>query len=132
MTKQQEINVLLVDDELDFLQATSPPLTRRGFNVIRAENGVEALKILETIETDVVVLDMKMPGLDGETVFQRIKDSWPTLPVVILTGHGTVQQAFEISRDGVFEYLTKPCSIDEMAETLRRATKTRQNARGPR
>lgn len=115
------VKLLFVDDERDFLQAVAPGLERRGFAVTRAENGAQALELLESGSFDVVVLDVKMPGLDGVSVFRRIRTLAPTLPVVMLTGHGTLHQAFETSREGVFDYLMKPCDVDRLAEVAHRA-----------
>ena len=115
------IRLLLVDDERDFLHAVEPGLVRRGFDVTVAETGMKALDILSQNEFDVVILDVKMPGLDGVDTFREIKRMAQDLPVVLLTGHGSIQQAFETSREGVFEYLTKPCDVEEIARVVRGA-----------
>lgn len=123
MTRQDEgkIRLLLVDDEVEFLQATGRALGRRGFVVQEAQDGETALMILARQEFDVVVLDVKMPGIDGAAVFHQIRHLLPDLPVIMLTGHGNVQQAFEISRRGVFDYLSKPCEIEQLAKVATRA-----------
>lgn len=123
-TKRDRLRVLLVDDEADFLTATAKALRRRGFDPLTADNGLAALDALERTPCDAVVLDLKMPGLDGEQVFYEIRRRWPRLPVVILTGHGTVQQAFKTSRDGLYEYLPKPCEVEELADALRGAVRS--------
>jgi two-component system response regulator HydG len=115
------VRLLLVDDERDFLHAVEPGLVRRGFDVTLAETGMRALDILTQKEFDVVILDVKMPGLDGVDTFREIKRMAPDLPVVLLTGHGNIQQAFETSREGVYEYLTKPCDVEEIARVVREA-----------
>jgi len=120
-TDENRIRLLLVDDELEFLEVTSKALARRGFEVGVAHDGEIALRILSRQRYDVVVLDVKMPGIDGVDAFRQIHQIYPGLPVILLTGHGTIQQAFETSRDGVFDYLTKPCDIELIAETARRA-----------
>ncbi len=116
------IRVLLVDDEEDFLAAIRRPLLRRGFEVSTAPDGEKGLELVTARTFDVVVLDVRMPGLNGEQVFHEIKKLRPGLPVVILTGHGTIQEAFRTSREGVFDYLAKPCAVDELVEVLQRAT----------
>jgi DNA-binding NtrC family response regulator len=116
-----KINLILVDDELEFLDAASTTLSRRGFEVSRAPNGRTAIDLIQNHEFDVMVLDVKMPGIDGVEVFHQVTRLAPHLPVIMLTGHGTVKQAFETSRDGVFEYLTKPFDIDKFAQVARRA-----------
>jgi DNA-binding NtrC family response regulator len=115
------IRLLLVDDERDFLHAMEPGLARRGFDVTLAETGMAALDLLAQEEFDAVILDVKMPGLDGVDTFREIKRMAPDLPVVLLTGHGNLQQAFETSREGVYEYLTKPCDMEEIARVVRGA-----------
>ncbi len=116
-----DIRLLMVDDEREFLQAVEPGLVRRGFDVTLAESGMRALELLASHSFDVVVLDVKMPGLDGVDVFREIKKRSPDLPVVMLTGHGNIQQAFETSREGVDEYLTKPCDVETLARVLQEA-----------
>jgi DNA-binding NtrC family response regulator len=120
-SKEGTVRLLFVDDERDFLDAVAPGLERRGFEVTRAENGIRALQLLEGGAFDVVVLDVKMPGLDGVTVFRRMQELAPGLPVVLLTGHGSLRQAFETSRQGVFDYLLKPCDMETLAEVAHRA-----------
>jgi len=115
------IRLLLVDDERDFLNSTSRALERRGFDVGTAADAKAALRLIEERGFDVVVLDVLMPGMPGDELFRRIKELRPGLPVIMLTGHGTVQQAFQISREGVFEYLGKPCEVDELARVARAA-----------
>ena len=115
------IRLLLVDDEQEFLEAVTPALERRGLEVTAVSNGVEALALLDQWPFDVVVLDVKMPGMGGIEVFHEVALREPDLPVVILTGHGDIQQAFETSREGVFDYLTKPCRVEDLVEVVRRA-----------
>ena len=121
MTVSHSIRLLLVDDEVEFLDAVKPGLARRGFLVTSAESGQAALQLLSEEAFDVVVLDVKMPGIDGVDTFRTIKRTAPTLPVILLTGHGNLQQAFETSREGVYEYLAKPCDIEELARVARSA-----------
>jgi DNA-binding NtrC family response regulator len=118
-----QVRILLVDDERDFLEAVTPGLERRGFAVSRAENGSDALELIGGEAFDVVVLDVKMPGLDGVSVFHEIRRRAPGLPVVILTGHGSVQQAFETSREGIYDYLSKPFDVDALADVAHRAAR---------
>lgn len=119
--QEQAIRVLLVDDELEFLDATARALARRGCAVRQAADGEAALAALAAELPDVVVLDVKMPGRDGVEVFHEISRRWPRLPVILLTGHGTVQQAFRTSREGVHAYLSKPCEIERLLAVLREA-----------
>jgi len=116
-----DIRLLMVDDEREFLEAVAPALSRRGFDVTLAEDGKVALELLSARTFDVVVLDVKMPGIDGVEVFRHIKRGIPELPVVLLTGHGTIAQAFDTSREGVQDYLAKPCDVETLAKALRDA-----------
>jgi two-component system, NtrC family, response regulator AtoC len=118
---QEKISLLLVDDERDFLDAAAAALSRRGFDVDTARSGERAVEMMKQKCPDVIVLDVKMPGIDGVQLFHRLNLVYPDIPVILLTGHGTVQQAFETSKRGVFEYLTKPCDIDDLACVVRRA-----------
>lgn len=113
--------VLFVDDEADFVLSMSKVLGRRGFVVTSAPDGRAALEILAAESFDVLLLDVKMPGLDGDAVFREVRRMQIDTPVVMLTGHGSVQQAFSLSKEGVFEYLPKPCDGDALSEVLRRA-----------
>lgn len=115
------IRLLMVDDEPEFLSATARVLGRRGFTVSTAEDGPAALELLGQEVFDAVVLDVKMPGMDGVEVFRRIRSTWPATPVLILTGHGTIGEAFQTSREGLCEYLSKPCDPDRLAKAVRDA-----------
>ena len=116
------IRLLLVDDEEEFLTASSQALGRRGFVVEVAPNGVTALEKVAEGEYDVVVLDVKMPDIDGIEVFRQIRETMPHLPVVLLTGHGSVDDAFHTSRNGVSDYLSKPINMDELTTRLHEVT----------
>lgn len=120
------IRLLLVDDEVDFLDAASRALARRGFEVSKAPDAVAALEILEHQLIEVAVLDVKMPGMDGVQLFKQIQTRWPMIAVIMLTGHATIQQAFTTSRDGVFDYLPKPFDFDDLAALCRRAADHRR------
>lgn len=125
--KHEKIRLLLVDDETEFLESMAKALSRRGFRVFTATDGSVALRLLKGEQFDVAVLDIKMPGMPGDELFREIKRSLPMLPVIFLTGHGSVQQAFETSREGVFEYLTKPCDVEHLAEVVRSAAEARRS-----
>ena len=105
------IRLLMVDDEAQFRSTTQKTLNRKGFDTILAASGEEALERLGQ-DPDVVVLDVKMPGMDGHQVLKEIRKRKPDLPVIMLTGHGKVPSAQEALGEGAFDYLTKPCDID--------------------
>jgi DNA-binding NtrC family response regulator len=105
--------VLLVDDEVPFVEALSKRLDKRGVAVIPAFSGQEALnKLAGDSSIDSVVLDVKMPGMDGIDTLKAIKAAYPLVEVVMLTGHATVESAIEGMRLGALDYLMKPCDMD--------------------
>ncbi len=108
----ERIKVLMVDDEEQFRTTTSKILSRRGYETTMAASGEEALEILKTSDQDVVILDIKMPGMDGHEALARIKDMRPDIQVIMLTGHGTMDSAKESLKYKAFEYLNKPCDVD--------------------
>ncbi len=110
------LHLLLVDDEERFLSTTKLLLVKRGVDCFTATNGAEALKILEEHGIDVVILDVKMPGLDGVEVLRRIKQQHPLVEVIMLTGHASVESAVEGLKLGAFDYLIKPCDIPVLLE----------------
>jgi len=114
-----EIRLLMVDDEEEFLMSSAQALNRRGFEVDVALNGVTALEMIESSDYDVVILDVKMPDIDGIEVLRKIRQTQPYLPVILLTGHGSLEDAFQTSKDGVADYLSKPIEIDELTRVVR-------------
>jgi DNA-binding NtrC family response regulator len=106
--------ILLVDDEVVFTQNMSKLLENRGFIVTAANSGDEAIRSLEQKDFDVVVLDLKMPGMDGITTLKEIKKLGLFTETLILTGHGSIDTALEAIKLGAYDYLTKPCEIDEL------------------
>jgi CheY-like chemotaxis protein len=116
----QKIKVLMVDDEAQFRATTSKILTRRGFDTIMAESGEEALTQLSK-NPDVIILDIKMPGMDGHETLLEIRKVKPDIPVIMLTGHGGLSSARQAHAEGAFDYLSKPCDIDVLAGKIRDA-----------
>jgi DNA-binding NtrC family response regulator len=112
--KMDEMRIMLVDDEEGFLSTTRNVLERKGINVATATSGSEALEKLAQENIDVVILDVKMPGMDGVSALKNIKSRNPSMEVIMLTGHGTVESALEGLRSGASDYLTKPIDIDEL------------------
>jgi len=125
-----ELSVLLVDDEVAFVEALSRRLGKRGFRVVTATSGPEALEALEeggATRTDVVILDVKMPGMDGLETLAAIKERHPLVEVVMLTGHATVESAIEGMKRGAFDYLMKPCEMDVLTAKLEQAGQKKRN-----
>ncbi|WP_419778461.1 response regulator [Maridesulfovibrio sp.] len=117
-----DATILFVDDEEGFVDAMSKRLARRNLTVHKAYDGEQAMQMLaEHHEIEVVILDMKMPGKDGLGVLRDIKRDFPIVEVIMLTGHATVESAIDGMQNGAFDYLMKPCNIDELAEKLRKA-----------
>jgi len=106
-----KIRVLMVDDEEQFRATTKKILNKRGFETILAGSGEEAIEKLKE-NPNVVILDVKMPGIDGHQTLNEIKKLAPQLPVIMLTGHGSIPSAEEALISGAFDYLAKPCDID--------------------
>lgn len=110
--------ILLVDDEIVFTQNMSKLLSNRGYRVTSVNSGDNAIKALEKENFDVVVLDLKMPGMDGITTLKEIKKLDLFTETLILTGHGSIDTALEAIKMGAYDYLTKPCEIDELVAKI--------------
>ncbi|PKK83053.1 MAG: hypothetical protein CVT49_10490 [candidate division Zixibacteria bacterium HGW-Zixibacteria-1] len=117
----KKYKLLLVDDEEEFLVSSSKALSRRGFEVDVAPNGVTALEKIDEIVFDAIVLDVKMPDIDGVEVFRQIHEKYPDMPVILLTGHASVGDAFQTSKEGITDYLAKPIDMDELAKRIHHA-----------
>ncbi|MEM5787530.1 MAG: response regulator [Syntrophobacteraceae bacterium] len=117
------IRVLVVDDEVALTENIASLLRSRKFDAEVAYNGVQALDAVSgRASFDVVLLDYKMPDLDGIQVLRKLKDMSPELQVIMLTGEATVEIGIEAIRAGAFDYLIKPCNIEDLTEKLRSAT----------
>ena len=115
------IKVLLVDDAKDFIKYMKKRLDARGLEVSTANSGREALDLLDKEAIDVVVLDVLMPDMDGIETLQEIKTIKPDLPVIMLTGHGTVESTAEGMRLGAADFLLKPCDADTLLHSIEKA-----------
>lgn len=116
-----KIKVLMVDDEEQFRATTSRILSKRGFETTVAGSGEEAVEIMQKAPHDVVILDIKMPGMDGHEALSRIKSVQPDTQVIMLTGHGSMESARESLHQEAFDYLNKPCDIDLLDSRIREA-----------
>jgi CheY-like chemotaxis protein len=121
----EKIKVLMIDDEAQFRKTTKKILNKKGFETILAENGKEALTKLDE-NPDVIILDIKMPEMDGHQVLKEIGKTHPKTPVIMLTGHGALPSAREALEEGAFDYLSKPCDADLLASKIREAFQYRQ------
>jgi DNA-binding NtrC family response regulator len=114
-----EANILLVDDEAAFVEAMTRRLKKRNMDVFQSFDGAEAMEKLSAhSEIEVVILDVKMPGKDGLEVLSDIKQKFPLVEVIMLTGHGTVESAIEGMKRGAHDYLMKPCDMDVLMEKV--------------
>ena len=114
--------ILLVDDEMPFVETMTKRLTKRGFEILKAFNGPQGLELLAgEASVDVVILDVKMPEMDGISTLREIKHAHPLVEVIMLTGHATVETAIEGMRLGAFDYLMKPCDIEDLIAKVREA-----------
>ncbi|MFZ5571565.1 MAG: response regulator [Thermodesulfobacteriota bacterium] len=106
------MNLMLVDDEERFLETTRKLLEKKGYRVVTATNGAEAMQLLNSQTVHVVILDVKMPGKDGNTVLKEIKSQFPLVEVIMLTGHATMESAIDGLKFGATDYLTKPADME--------------------
>jgi DNA-binding NtrC family response regulator len=124
-----EVSVLLVDDEVPFVETLVKRLEKRNLKVAAAFGGQEALDTLAAsgpARVDVVILDVKMPGMDGLETLARIKEEHPLIEVIMLTGHATVESAIDGMKKGAYDYLMKPCDMDVLIDKLNGAAKKKR------
>jgi len=120
--------ILLVDDEAVFTTNMGKLLTNRGYKVTAANSGDAAIQALEKENFDVVVLDLKMPGMDGLATLKEIKKLGLFTETLILTGHGSIDTALEAIKLGAYDYLTKPCEIDDLVGKIEGAWQKKEGA----
>ncbi|MFZ7111775.1 MAG: response regulator [Desulfatiglandales bacterium] len=114
--------IMLVDDEVPFVQTMTKRLARRNIEVIQAFSGPEALELLGgNSNIEVIILDVKMPGMDGIETLKQIKMKYALVEVIMLTGHATVESGIEGMKQGAFDYLMKPCDIDLLVSKVKEA-----------
>ncbi len=112
------IKLLLIDDEYEFRQAASKALARQGFAVSEAESGVQALSMLRDDTPDLVILDLRMGGMDGVSTLEEIKKIKPNLPVIFLTGYGKFEEALSGFKLGIMDFIQKPVDMKDLAERI--------------
>jgi DNA-binding NtrC family response regulator len=122
------VKILLVDDEKPFVETMVKRLKKREIDVIPAYDGLDALACLEKNSgVEVVILDIKMPNMDGMTALKEIKNKFPLIEVIMLTGHATVETGIEGMKMGAFDYLMKPCDMDQLIEKVNEAAKRKRD-----
>jgi DNA-binding response OmpR family regulator len=115
------IKVLLIDDEVGFANILAKRLNKRHMDVTPVYTGIKAIQIIRKQDFDVAVLDLKMEDMDGIEVLKIFKKAYPEMEVIMLTGHGSEQAAKEGIEFGAFDYLTKPCELEELLAKIREA-----------
>jgi DNA-binding NtrC family response regulator len=119
--------VMLVDDEVDFIETMAKRLQKRDFKVLTATNGQQALELVDVNRNlEVMILDVKMPGMDGIEVLKEIKNRYPLIEVIMLTGHATIESAIDGMKIGAFDYLMKPCEIEQLTQKVHEAVAKRK------
>lgn len=121
----EKIKLLIVDDEVQFLNALAQRLEIRDFHVTKATNGAEAVQAARQDKFDLALLDLKMPGMDGKEVLQLLKKEHQYLEVIILTGHGSLDSAVECTKLGAYGYLPKPYELEQLIQVLKEAYEER-------
>ena len=122
---ESKIRLLVVDDEVRFLKTLTQRLSLRDFDVTPVTSGQEAIERARAQEYDLALVDLKMPGMSGEELLEKLKEQHPFVEVVILTGHASIDSAVQCTHAGSYSYLQKPCETDELLEVLKEAYKRR-------
>ncbi len=123
------MKILMVDDEREFLDLMTKRLDRRNVSVTAVDNGEAAVEAVKQNDFDVVVLDVRMPGIDGIEALRRIKEAAPGVEVILLTGHASMEAAVQGIEQGAFDYMMKPVAINELIFKLQDAAKKAQSRR---
>ncbi|MEI6875794.1 MAG: sigma-54 dependent transcriptional regulator [Spirochaetota bacterium] len=121
--------ILVADDEKNIREGLAEALRIEGYRVLTAADGAEALKSIEGGEIDLVITDLRMPKIAGSELLRSTAGRYPGLPIIVLTGHGTIEDAVAAMRSGAFDFLTKPVNLDHLSLLARRALETRELAR---
>ncbi len=121
-----QAKLLLIDDDVAVCDVVSATLTRRGFNVVSANSGADALLALNREDFDIVVSDLNMPGMSGLELCSHVHASWPDLPLVLVTAFGSIETAVAAIRAGAYDFIAKPIQMPELLLTLARALEHRQ------
>jgi DNA-binding NtrC family response regulator len=118
--------VLVVDDEKNIREGLGRALEMDGHEAFLASNGREAWNLVADEEIDLVITDLRMPEVSGEELLRKVVATYPTIPVIILTGHGTIEAAVQATRDGAYDFLTKPVDLERLSHLVRRALSGRE------
>src|SRR6476620_8113674 len=116
--------ILIIDDDRDICLLLKRFLTRHGYEVMEAYNGKKALEILESTEPSLVMCDFRLEDMEGNVLLGKIKEKYPHLPVIIITGYSDIKIAVEVMKMGAYDYITKPLFPDEILVTIKQALET--------
>ena len=122
---ENKINLLFVDDEEQFLESMRKRLEARDFHVLAVNRGEKAIAAARENPVDIALVDLKMPGINGEETLKALKEEHPWMEIVILTGHGSIDSAVDCTRGGAYSYLQKPCELEQLMDVLKDAYKKR-------
>ena len=116
--------ILIIDDDRDMCLLLKRFLSRHGYEVLEAYNGKKALELLETTEPSLVMCDFRLEDMEGNVLLGKIKERYPHLPVIIITGYSDIKIAVEVMKMGAYDYITKPLFPDEILVTIKKALET--------
>jgi DNA-binding NtrC family response regulator len=123
-----KLTILVADDEKNIREGLREALALDGYEVLTAADGQEAMETITRGDVDLLITDLKMPRLSGEELLKGVTSQFPTLPVIILTGHGTIESAVQAMHDGAYDFLTKPVNLDRLSLLVKRALASRELA----
>ena len=121
-----KFTILVIDDEKNIREGLAADFEMSGYNVKLAANGQEGLDLLAKGDIDLVITDLRMPGISGEDVLKKITAEMPGIPVIVLTGHGSIDAAVQAMHDGAYDFLTKPLNLDQLELIVKRALQGRE------
>ncbi|MBR3813921.1 MAG: sigma-54-dependent Fis family transcriptional regulator [Spirochaetaceae bacterium] len=121
-----KFNILIIDDEKNIREGLAAALEMDGYNVVLAPDGETGLQLVGRGDIDLVITDLRMPGISGEEVLAKVTSESPGLPVIVLTGHGTIDSAVDAMRAGAYDFLTKPLNLDRLSLIVKRALQNRE------
>ena len=124
-----KFTLLIIDDEKNIREGLAANFEMDGYNVKLAENGKQGLEFLAKGDIDLVITDLRMPGISGEEVLRKVTTETPGVPVIVLTGHGSIDSAVDAMRNGAYDFLTKPLKLDQLALSVKRALEARELSR---
>lgn len=121
-----KFNILIIDDEKNIREGLAASLELEGYNPVLAKDGKEGLELISRGDIDLVITDLRMPLISGEEVLAKVSAESPGLPVIVLTGHGSIDSAVDAMRNGAYDFLTKPLSLDRLTLIVKRALQNRE------